>query len=60
MIPLIGWAWWFTESLFLKRDWTKDKEIIQKGVRTAVEYPDNYWVTVSIDKAMIQTTTGSL
>lgn len=46
LIPLIGWAWWFTESLFLKRDWTKDKQIIQEGVRTAVEYPDNYWVTL--------------
>ena len=46
-VPLIGWAWMFTESIFLKRTWDKDKEIISRDLKYIRDYPDNYWVTVS-------------
>jgi lysophosphatidic acid acyltransferase/lysophosphatidylinositol acyltransferase len=46
-VPLIGWAWMFTESIFLRRDWDKDKEIISRDLKYIRDYPDNYWVTVS-------------
>jgi hypothetical protein len=37
----------FTESIFLRRDWDKDKEIISRDLKYIRDYPDNYWVTVS-------------
>jgi len=37
----------FTESIFLKRDWDKDKQIISRDLKYIRDYPDNYWVTVS-------------
>lgn len=46
-VPLIGWAWMFTESIFLKRTWDKDKEIISRDLKYIRDYPDGYWVTVS-------------
>lgn len=45
-IPLLGWAWTFTESIFLKREWEKDKKIISKDLEYICEYPKNYWVTL--------------
>jgi lysophosphatidic acid acyltransferase/lysophosphatidylinositol acyltransferase len=45
-VPLIGWAWMFTESIFLKRDWDKDKEIISRDLKYIRDYPDGYWVTL--------------
>lgn len=45
-VPLIGWAWMFTESIFLKRTWDKDKEIISRDLKYIRDYPDNYWVTL--------------
>ncbi|KAK7487744.1 hypothetical protein BaRGS_00021011 [Batillaria attramentaria] len=45
-VPLIGWAWYFTESLFLKRQWEHDRRLISKYIERVVDYPENYWITV--------------
>jgi len=47
LVPLIGWEWMFTESIFLRRDWDQDKQIISRDLKYIRDYPDNYWVTVS-------------
>ncbi|ELU10392.1 hypothetical protein CAPTEDRAFT_20972 [Capitella teleta] len=46
MVPLIGWAWTFTESIFLKRNWDKDKEIISRDLAYIRDYPDGYSITL--------------
>jgi len=46
-VPLIGWAWMFTESIFLRRDWDQDRRIISRDLKYIRDYPDGYWVTVS-------------
>ena len=46
-VPLIGWAWMFTESIFLRRDWDQDKQTISRDLTRIRDYPDGYWVTVS-------------
>jgi len=46
-VPLIGWAWMFTESIFLRRDWDQDRQIISQDLKYICDYPDGYWVTVS-------------
>ncbi|KAK7107388.1 1-acyl-sn-glycerol-3-phosphate acyltransferase delta-like [Littorina saxatilis] len=45
-VPLIGWAWYFTESIFLKRQWEHDRKIIKHDVARIVNYPEGYWITV--------------
>ena len=45
-VPLIGWAWYFTESIFLKRQWDQDRKIISREVARIINYPDGYWITV--------------
>jgi len=37
----------FTESIFLRRDWDQDKQIIARDLKCIRDYPDGYWVTVS-------------
>jgi len=45
-VPIIGWLWMFTESIFLKRQWDKDKSIITRDLQGLCSYPDDYWVTL--------------
>lgn len=45
-IPVLGWTWYFTESIFLKRNWEEDKKILTKSINDITTYPDNFWVTL--------------
>ncbi|OWF45925.1 1-acyl-sn-glycerol-3-phosphate acyltransferase delta-like isoform X2 [Mizuhopecten yessoensis] len=45
-IPLIGWAWYFTECIFLMRNWAKDKKIIADTIKELLDFPDQYWFTL--------------
>ena len=47
-VPIQGWSWYFTESIFLKRDWVADKEILKKSIGELVTYPDGLWFAVSM------------
>ena len=29
-VPIIGWAWCFSDTLFLARDWSHDKNVLDK------------------------------
>ncbi|ESO92252.1 hypothetical protein LOTGIDRAFT_121393 [Lottia gigantea] len=42
-VPLIGWAWYFNESIFLKRDWESDKKTIEADLKKLTDYPDGFW-----------------
>jgi len=44
----MGWAWMFAESIFLERNWEKDKETIGRQIKELVEHPDPIWVSFSI------------
>ncbi|XP_073981181.1 1-acyl-sn-glycerol-3-phosphate acyltransferase delta-like isoform X2 [Rhodnius prolixus] len=39
-VPTMGWAWKFSESVFLERNFDKDKEIIGRQVAEIAQYPD--------------------
>ena len=45
-VPLIGWAWFFTESIFLKRQWDFDRATIARDLSFLTEYPPGYFITV--------------
>ena len=47
ILPIIGWCWHFTESIFLRRVWTSDKAVLQHDMKQLVDnYPKNYHFTV--------------
>ncbi|KAK3774603.1 hypothetical protein RRG08_035032 [Elysia crispata] len=45
-VPLIGWAWYFTETIFLKRQWEHDKNSIRRDLQRSCDYPKGYYVTL--------------
>ncbi|XP_060577352.1 1-acyl-sn-glycerol-3-phosphate acyltransferase delta-like isoform X2 [Ruditapes philippinarum] len=43
-VPVLGWTWYFTESIFLKRSWDEDKKILEKSITELITYPDPFWL----------------
>jgi len=44
-VPTMGWAWMFAESIFLERNWEKDKQTIGRQIKELVEHPNPIWVS---------------
>ncbi|CAF1596391.1 unnamed protein product, partial [Didymodactylos carnosus] len=46
-LPILGWCWVFTESIFLKRAWQTDKNVLLHDIQQLVDkYPKNYFFTL--------------
>jgi len=46
LIPILGWSWFFAESIFLRRVWETDKKILVHDIQQLLNgYPDNYYFT---------------
>jgi len=46
-LPIIGWCWHFTESIFLRRAWSTDKAVLERDIQQLVNnYPENYYFTL--------------
>ncbi|GFR67471.1 1-acyl-sn-glycerol-3-phosphate acyltransferase 3 [Elysia marginata] len=45
-VPLIGWAWYFTETIFLNRKWEHDKYSISRDLQKTYDFPKGYYVTL--------------
>ncbi|CAF1646271.1 unnamed protein product [Adineta ricciae] len=44
LVPIVGWCWIFTESIFLRRVWESDRETLVKDLRKVLaNYPENYY-----------------
>ncbi|XP_076233895.1 1-acyl-sn-glycerol-3-phosphate acyltransferase gamma [Calliopsis andreniformis] len=48
-IPTLGWAWKFAESIFLERNWDKDKSIIRSQIEELANYPDSIWLLLNAE-----------
>ncbi len=47
MIPLIGWCWLFTESIFIQRQWESDKRKLTEGFDKILNnYPEGHYFNV--------------
>lgn len=44
-MPVLGWAWKFSEFIVLERSFVKDKEIINRQIRNLGDHPDPMWVS---------------
>lgn len=45
-VPAIGWGWKFAESIFLERNWDKDKDVIGRQICELADHPDPIWVSI--------------
>jgi len=46
-VPLLGWAWLATESIFIERQWETDKKKLTEGLDKILnDYPDDYFFNV--------------
>lgn len=43
-VPTIGWAWCFSDTLFLARDWSKDQVVLDDRLAALQDYPDPVWI----------------
>lgn len=43
-MPVLGWAWKFSEFVILERSFEKDKEIIHTQIKELAEHPDPMWL----------------
>ena len=38
-LPILGWAFWFGDFIFLRRNWKDDSETIGPGIEKIMKYP---------------------
>ena len=43
-VPIIGWAWCFSDTLFLARDWSQDQSTLDKCLADLQDYPSPVWI----------------
>ncbi|KAF5306635.1 hypothetical protein FQA39_LY08824 [Lamprigera yunnana] len=43
-MPVLGWAWKFSEFVFLERSFEKDREVINKQIMELADHPDPIWL----------------
>jgi len=43
-VPLVGTTWWFTESIFLKRNLSDDKRTMEQSHAALQTYPSPFWM----------------
>ena len=54
LVPILGWCWMFTESIFLRRVWESDRETLVKDFRNILaNYPKNYFFNVRDRKSVV-------
>ena len=43
-VPVIGWAWCFSDILFLARDWSQDQSTLRTVLDDLQDYPSPVWI----------------
>ena len=56
-VPVIGWSWFFSEFIFIRREWEKDKELMVRELNSIFNFPQGYYYSVIVfyfDRKQIQ------
>ncbi len=52
-MPILGWCWSCTETIFVRRVWESDRETLVKDLRkTLANYPRNHFFNVKFDSLL--------
>ncbi|XP_052176160.1 1-acyl-sn-glycerol-3-phosphate acyltransferase 2-like [Diospyros lotus] len=48
-LPVIGWSMWFSEYLFLERNWAKDESTLKLGFQRLKDFPQPFWLALFVE-----------
>ena len=48
-LPVIGWSMWFSEYLFLERNWVKDESTLKSGLQQLRDFPLPFWLALFVE-----------
>ncbi|CAJ2673173.1 unnamed protein product [Trifolium pratense] len=48
-LPVIGWSMWFSEYLFLERNWAKDESTLKSGLQQLRDFPLPFWLALFVE-----------
>ncbi|MBA0853569.1 hypothetical protein Goshw_019244, partial [Gossypium schwendimanii] len=46
---VFGWTNWFSESIFLDRNWAKDESKLKSSFEALSDYPMPFWMTIFVE-----------
>ncbi|KAF8398415.1 hypothetical protein HHK36_017342 [Tetracentron sinense] len=46
---VIGWSMWFSEYVFLERNWAKDETTLQSGLHRLKDFPRPFWLALFVE-----------
>ncbi|KAL7097954.1 hypothetical protein ACP275_10G175400 [Erythranthe tilingii] len=49
VLPVIGWAMWFSEHLFLERSWANDESTLKSGLQRLKDFPQPFWLALFVE-----------
>ncbi|CAI9779464.1 unnamed protein product [Fraxinus pennsylvanica] len=49
LLPVIGWSMWFSEYLFLERNWAKDENTLKAGLQRLRDFPQPFWLALFVE-----------
>ncbi|CAN8288312.1 unnamed protein product [Cochlearia groenlandica] len=48
-LPIIGWSMWFSDYIFLERNWSKDENTLKKGFKRLEDFPMTFWLALFVE-----------
>uniref|UniRef100_A0A0C9RVC8 1-acylglycerol-3-phosphate O-acyltransferase n=1 Tax=Wollemia nobilis TaxID=56998 RepID=A0A0C9RVC8_9CONI len=48
-LPVMGWSMWFSEYVFLERNWVKDEARIKLGLQRLRDFPKPFWLALFVE-----------
>ncbi|KAM7509155.1 hypothetical protein LguiA_019608 [Lonicera macranthoides] len=49
LLPVVGWSMWFSEYLFLERNWDKDESTLESGLKRLKDFPQPFWLALFVE-----------
>ncbi|CAK9165062.1 unnamed protein product [Ilex paraguariensis] len=49
LLPVIGWSMWFSEYLFLERNWAKDEITLKSSFQRLGDFPHAFWLALFVE-----------
>ncbi|XP_019432311.1 PREDICTED: 1-acyl-sn-glycerol-3-phosphate acyltransferase 2-like [Lupinus angustifolius] len=48
-LPVLGWSMWFSDYLFLERNWAKDEAALKSGFQQLNQIPVPFWLALFVE-----------
>eukprot|EP00898_Chlorokybus_atmophyticus_P001066 jgi/Chlat1/1960/Chrsp157S02263 len=45
-LPVLGWSWWFSDTIFLDRAWATDQRRLVKAYSSLKDFPVPFWMVL--------------